>query len=456
MYMRGFNFEEKKMDRDFIKEDIKKRPVNTAKVVKKTVTTVVMAIIFGVVASLIILVLTPFLTKITTNSKTDSPTLVSFPEEEMSPEEMLSDVMMQESALADMTSDELIDSSIELPLSEDQVSALLSKIHFDATKYRQMLISMSSYARELGNYMVTITAVKSSVDWLSSVNDSSNVTSGIIVAENNVELLILADSQALKNADSITMSLRTGLTAKAYIKEIDEITGLAIIGVSLKDIPSDLDIDSYIAPLGSSSSIYVGMGVVAVGSPQGVPGSIGYGIVTAAKNMVSDVDTFLYSYQTDILGSSNASGALFNMQGQVVGIITPRVNDTTDNTVVMVYGITELKDLIEKLSNSQKIGYLGIYGTNVTGEANQQLGVPMGAYVTKTEMDSPAMLAGIQVGDVIVGIDEQSVNSFSEYVTILNKHKPDEEIMLKVSRKSQSEYVEINIPLTISSRNSEE
>ena len=444
------------MDRDFIKEDIKKRPVNTAKVVKKTVTTVVMAIIFGVVASLIILVLTPFLTKITTNSKTDSPTLVSFPEEEMSPEEMLSDVMMQESALADMTSDELIDSSIELPLSEDQVSALLSKIHFDATKYRQMLISMSSYARELGNYMVTITAVKSSVDWLSSVNDSSNVTSGIIVAENNVELLILADSQALKNADSITMSLRTGLTAKAYIKEIDEITGLAIIGVSLKDIPSDLDIDSYIAPLGSSSSIYVGMGVVAVGSPQGVPGSIGYGIVTAAKNMVSDVDTFLYSYQTDILGSSNASGALFNMQGQVVGIITPRVNDTTDNTVVMVYGITELKDLIEKLSNSQKIGYLGIYGTNVTGEANQQLGVPMGAYVTKTEMDSPAMLAGIQVGDVIVGIDEQSVNSFSEYVTILNKHEPDEEIMLKVSRKSQSEYVEINIPLTISSRNSEE
>ncbi|MBR6909429.1 MAG: PDZ domain-containing protein [Lachnospiraceae bacterium] len=444
------------MDRDFIKEDIKKRPVNTAKVVKKTVTTVVMAIIFGVVASLIILVLTPFLTKITTNSKTDSPTLVSFPEEEMSPEEMLSDVMMQESALADMTSDELVDSSVELPLSEDQVSALLSRIHFDATKYRQMLISMSSYARELGNYMVTITAVKSSVDWLSSVNDSSNVTSGIIVAENNVELLILADSQALKNADSITMSLRTGLTAKAYIKEIDEITGLAIIGVSLKDIPSDLDIDSYIAPLGSSSSIYVGMGVVAVGSPQGVPGSIGYGIVTAAKNMVSDVDTFLYSYQTDILGSSNASGALFNMQGQVVGIITPRVNDTTDNTVVMVYGITELKDLIEKLSNSQKIGYLGIYGTNVTGEANQQLGVPMGAYVTKTEMDSPAMLAGIQVGDVIVGIDEQSVNSFSEYVTILNKHKPDEEVMLKVSRKSQSEYVEINIPLTISSRNSEE
>ena len=366
------------MDRDFIKEDIKKRPVNTAKVVKKTVTTVVMAIIFGVVASLIILVLTPFLTKITTNSKTESPTLVSFPEEEMSPEEMLSDVMMQESALADMTSDELIDSSVELPLSEDQVSALLSRIHFDATKYRQMLISMSSYARELGNYMVTITAVKSSVDWLSSVNDSSNVTSGIIVAENNVELLILADSQALKNADSITMSLRTGLTARAYIKEIDEITGLAIIGVSLKDIPSDLDIDSYIAPLGSSSSIYVGMGVVAVGSPQGVPGSIGYGIVTAAKNMVSDVDTFLYSYQTDILGSSNASGALFNMQGQVVGIITPRVNDTTDNTVVMVYGITELKDLIEKLSNSQKIGYLGIYGTNVTGEANQQLGVPMG------------------------------------------------------------------------------
>ncbi|MCR4617681.1 MAG: S1C family serine protease [Lachnospiraceae bacterium] len=440
------------MSQDFIKEDIKKRPINKARMAKKTLVTVAMAVIFGLVASLIILVAPPFLKKVTTNQETTGETMVSFPEEEMSPEEMLSDYMMQESALADMTSEEIDADNVDIPLSEDQINALLSKVRFDATKYRQMIISMSTYSRELSNYMVTINAVRSSVDWLDSVNDSSNVTSGIIVAQNNVELLILADSSPLQGADYLTMSLRSGVTATAYIKETDEVTGLAIIGVSLKDIPDDMDVASYVAPLGSSNSIYAGMGVVAVGSPQGTPGSIGYGIVDSSRTMVSYVDTYLYKYHTDILCSKNASGALFNMQGQVVGIITNKENSDDENTVIMAYGITELKELIEKLSNSQKIGYLGISGTNVTLTANQQLGVPMGAFVTATQMDSPAMLAGVQVGDVIVGVNDETVSSFSDYVSFLQRCKPDEQIVLQLSRKSQTEYVQISVPLTVSSR----
>ena len=117
------------MSNDFIKEDIKKKPINKSKIVKKMLTTVALAVIFGVVASLIILVLEPFLQKITTRNEDPVPSTITLPEEEMSPEEMLSEYMMQESALAELTAaeDEVDETAdpVDLPLSDDQISAIL-------------------------------------------------------------------------------------------------------------------------------------------------------------------------------------------------------------------------------------------------------------------------------------------------------------------------------------------
>jgi S1-C subfamily serine protease len=440
-----------KMNPDFIKEEKKKKPLNTGKLFKKFGINIAMAVVFGVIASLVILVMEPFLKKITTNTESQSANLVKFPEEEMTPEEMLSEYMMQESAISELEEEETIEAG-DLPFSDEQVNILLSRIKFDAAKYRQMTISMSNYTRELGNYMVTVTSVESSVDWLDSVDDKSKTTSGIIIAENGVELLILADASAITNPENLTLTLRNGVKMQGYVKNTDSVTGLAIIATDLKNFPEEEDVKSYIAPMGSSTSIYVGLSVVAVGSPQGVSGSIGYGIVDTPKEMISDVDTYYYRFKTNILGSKNASGALFNMQGQVIGIITSKETSSADNTVIIAYGITELKDVIEKLSNSQQIGYLGITGTNVTAGANSELGVPMGAFVTGTEMDSPAMLAGLQLGDVIVGINERAIETYAEYVNQLQKFKPDEEITLQVRRKSQNEYAVIEIPLTVTAR----
>ena len=444
------------MNQDFIKEDIKKRPVNKSKILRKTLTTLALAVLFGVVASLIILVLEPFLEKITTKPEEPVPSIVSLPEAEMSPEEMLSEYMMQESSLAELMTEETAEPEetepVELPLSEDQVNAILAKVRMDATSYRQMMISMSAYARELGNYIVNVTAVKSSVDWLNSVNDSKDSTTGLIVAENNIELLILADSSALSNADTLKIAFKDGLTVSAEIKATDEITGLAILAVNLSDLPSDLDVSTVIAKLGNSNSLYVGSPIVAVGGPKGTYGSIGYGIVDSPKIPVSFTDTHLNIFKTDILGSANSSGVLFNMQGQAIGFITPGTAEAGENLVVNAYGISELRDTIEKLSNVEEFAYLGITGTDVTSQANTELGVPMGAYVLQTDMDSPAMQSGVLVGDVITGIDDQHVGYYSEYVSILQKCKPDDEIVMHIMRKSQDEYVGIDITLTVGTR----
>ena len=446
------------MNQDFIKEDIKKRPVNKAKIVRKTLTTIALAIVFGVVASLVILVLEPYLEKITTKTNEPVPEIVSLPEDEMSPEEMLSEYMMQESALAEMMAEENAEAEaeetdpVELPLSEDQVNAILSKVRLDATSYRQIMMSMSAYARDLGMYVVNVTAVRSSVDWLNSVNDSKDSTAGLIIAENNIELLILADSKALSNADTLKVAFKDGRSVPAQIKSVDSITGLAIVAVNLSEVPQDLDVSTIIAKLGNSNSLYVGSPIVAIGSPKGSFGSIGYGIVDAPKTSVSLADTHLNLFTTDILGTGNSSGVVFNLQGQAIGFITESQAEEGENVVVNVYGITELRDTIEKLSNAEAFGYLGITGTDVTSQANVELGVPMGAYVTKTDMDSPAMQSGVLVGDVITGIDDQHVSYYSEYVSILQKCKPDDEIVMHIMRKSQDEYVGIDITLTVGRR----
>ena len=125
--------------------------------------------------------------------------------------------------------------------------------------------------------------------------------------------------------------------------------------------------------------------------------------------------THLDVYKRQIVGSQNAGGVLFNLQGQVIGIITNGKSATDMKNMVCAYGITELKRHIEKMSNGEKFAYLGLKGVDVTEEANSELGVPYGAYIKEVEMDSPAMLAGIQQGDVITGFGERVIISFDEY-----------------------------------------
>ena len=111
--------------------------------------------------------------------------------------------------------------------------------------------------------------------------------------------------------------------------------------------------------------------------------------------------------------------------------------------VITAYGVSELRGKIQKMSNDDICAYLGITGLDVTVEVHDDLGVPYGAYVKSTEIDSPAMLAGIRQGDVIVRMDEKSITNFSDYVSTLLQLKPEDSVELTVMRQTETEYKEI-------------
>lgn len=426
---------------DFMIERIKERPINRKKLLRRTILTAAMAVIFGLIACFTFLVLEPVISNWLYPE--EEPQIVVLPEdlEEMSPEDMLAENLPTESPVPEEEQEGVV-------LEKEQIDEILSGVVLDRQNYKEIYAALSNYVTELNHYMVTVTVVTSNIDWFNNVQESKSQTSGIIITDNGKELLILTDASYLSSAESLTLTFYTGDQVDAQIKQTDSYTNLAVLAVSLEDLPVGMKKEKLAYPvLGSSNTKLLGMPVIAMGSPMGTSNSIGYGMITSASSTYSVPDRNYKIIQTDIIGSQNASGVLFNLDGQVVGIITGNKSGSDMKNIIYAYGITEMKKIIEKLSNGSEMAYLGISGLNVTPEASGELGVPLGGFVKKVDMDSPAMLAGIQQGDVIINIDGRNISTFNEYTNIVMQLEPGKTIEMTVKRKSQDEYKEMKFTM---------
>lgn len=425
---------------DFMIEKIKERPINKKKLLRRTVTTAAMAVIFGLIACLTFLILEPVFSNWL--SPEEKPQTVVFPEEseEMDPEDML--VEEEPPSLQ-----EAVESVI---LDREQIQKILENIKLDEKHYIQLYNAMAVYTASLSRSMVTVTGVTSDVDWLNDTYESEVQTYGVVVESNGREYLILTDRDTIKQAENILVTFSDGTQAEAVIKQADRQTGLAIISVEIADVLEETRGKVEKATLGSSNMRNpVGIPVVALGCPMGVVGSAGYGMITASGSVLNKVDANYKLLTTDIYGSPESEGVLFNMQGQIVGIITSdRISPDMKNAVTAI-GISELRKLIENMSNGKEPAYMGISGMDVTPEANQEMGVPYGAYVREVDMNSPAMLAGIQRGDVIVEIDDSSIENFNNYAATLLRLEAGATITVTVQRLSQNSYREMEMEITL-------
>lgn len=426
---------------DFMIEKIKERPLNKKKLLRKTVTTVCMAVIFGLIACLTFLILEPVFNNWLYPE--EAPPLVILPEE--------SDELAPEDMLVEEDNEAIIQEAVESVILEDeQLQRILGNLRLDKTHYEQLYTTMAAYTNELEMSMVVVTGVTSDVDWLNNTYESEGRTSGVIVATNGLEYLILTDSDTVRGAESILVTFNDGTAAAAELKQWDRQTGLAVVAVQMEGLPESTKSEVKVASLGSSNMRDpVGIPVVAMGAPMGTVGSAGYGMLSSASSIMSKVDANYKLLTTDIYGSEQAAGVLFNMQSQVIGIIIPGGGGADRRNAITAIGISELRKHIENMSNGKEAAYLGISGVDVTAAANREMGVPFGAYVREVAMDSPAMLAGIQRGDVIVELEGSSIENFTNYTTTLQRLEAGQTITVVVQRLSQSSYREISMEITL-------
>ena len=429
---------------DFLIEKIKQRPINRRKLIRRTIITAAMAVIFGLIACFTFLVLEPIFSKWL--NPEEEPQVIVLPEdqEEMLPEEMLAENQPTESPSPEPSEEGVV-------LEPEQIEEILSGVVLTKQNYKELYAALSEYTTELNRYMVMVTAVTSNIDWFSTVQESSNQTSGVIVDNNGKELLVLTNASPLRSAESLSLTFYNGQQANAQIKQQDSYTNLAVLSVALTDLPEELREKEEIYPEidFTVSEKQPGTPVIALGSPMGTGNSIGYGMITSTSIPYSVPDRNYRILQTDILGSQNGSGVLFNLDGQVVGIITGNKSVSDMKNVIYAYKTGDLKRFLENLLNWKEVAYLGISGVNVTPEASGDLGVPLGGFVTKVDMDSPAMLAGIQQGDVITNIDGRGISTFNEYTGIIMQLEPGTTVEMTVKRKSQEEYKEMNFTMEV-------
>lgn len=352
-----------------------------------------------------------------------------------------SEVTIPEEDPDDLTSEEVGGTEDEAAFSE-----------FTAENYREMNEALRDIGNEASRCVVEVTGIFSSDAWQEEEYDEKNSVSGMIVADNGPEYLIFAGSGILKDAGRVQVTFVDGRSYDADVKQRDENLGYAVYSVQKSEL-SDHTIDSIsVAVLGSTGTVSQGDTIIALGSPFGYAGAMGFGVVASPENYVGNPDGEYRLVCTDITGAKNGSGVLVNVRGEIVGMIDQRISDEDSMNLVTGYGISDLKEIIEILSNGKPVPYLGVKGVTVTEEISKEHGIPKGIYVQEIRRDSPAMNAGIQSGDVITGIEGEKVETLAGYHALLLKQEVGHAVKVQGMRRGNDGYVEVEYSVTVGSK----
>ena len=301
--------------------------------------------------------------------------------------------------------------------------------------------------------------------------ETSGSGSGIIIGENNTELLIVTNYHVV--ADSTELSVYFSFDEKeeeqnvvsAKIKGYDSQKDLAVIAVKLSDIPTETKGKISIATVGNSSQLRVGEQVVAIGNALGYGQSVTTGIVSALDREVTvsgnNGETITNKLiQTDAaINPGNSGGALINMRGEVIGINSVKLASQEVEGMGYAIPITAVEEIIGDLMNkeirekvaAEKAGYLGVEIIGVTSDVSQMYDLPIGVYVKNVIEGSAAEKAGIKDGDVIVKLDGSSVASDTELIEALGYYEAGETVEVVVKTR-ESGYQEQTFEVVLGSR----
>lgn len=289
--------------------------------------------------------------------------------------------------------------------------------------------------------------------------ESESAGSGIIVGQNDEELLIATNNHVVSGAEELSVCFNDDVDQvyEAHTKGTDASNDLAIVAIKLSDIPEDVLSTIKIAELGNSDELTVGEQVVAIGNALGYGQSVTSGYISALDREVQMDNMAANLIQTDAaINPGNSGGALFNMKGQVIGINSAKLAETKVegmgyaipiSTAIPILNELENRVTREKVDASEE-GYLGISCQDVSSDA-QAYGIPAGVYVAEATEGGAAQKAGVRQGDIITKFDDQTVTSVSEIKSLLQYYKAGETVDVVVERMSNEGYAEVTLSVTL-------
>ncbi len=296
--------------------------------------------------------------------------------------------------------------------------------------------------------------------------ETESVGSGIIIGQNDSELLIATNNHVVEGADTLTVSFIDNQAYEANLKGTDAENDLAVIAVPLTGISADTMAQIKPATLGSSDDLRVGEQVVAIGNALGYGQSVTTGIVSATNRTLTEtssdgrpVQSSASYIQTDAaINPGNSGGALVNMKGEVVGINSAKLASTEVEGMGYAIPVSRASSIISTLMNESTLtkvaenerGTLGITATTVPASVTEAYGIPTGVYVSEVTEGSGAQAAGLRRGDVITALDGRSVTDVSQLQELLQYYKAGQTVNLTVQSITDNAYAEKTVSLTLS------
>jgi Do/DeqQ family serine protease len=267
--------------------------------------------------------------------------------------------------------------------------------------------------------------------------------SGVIV---DAKGTIVTNQHVIAGADSIKVQLADGRIAEATIVGQDPETDLAILALSIGNLPT--------MPLGRSDTLRVGDIVLAIGNPYGLSQTVTQGIVSATGRGQLGLATFENFIQTDAaINLGNSGGALIDARGDLVGINTAVLNRTYGGPegIGFAIPINLVRGVMEQILARGHVvrGWLGFVPQDLSNEQAAQLGITTGGItVVNILVKSPAFAAGIRPGDLVTGLDGEAVRSSQDLVSKVAALKPGAQVEL-AGRHGREPY---SIKLTVTER----
>ena len=287
--------------------------------------------------------------------------------------------------------------------------------------------------------------------------------SGIIIGENDTELLLVTNYHVIEQADSLEVTFVNEKTAEAVVKGTDESMDLAVIAIPLKELDRDTIDTIAIATLGDSDALSIGEPAIAIGNALGYGQSVTTGVISALNRMLesSDGSNSGPFIQTDAaINPGNSGGALLNIKGELIGINSNKIGGSRIEGMGYAIPISAAKPILSDLmsretrfkASAENRGYLGITGINITEVEAQMYGMPQGVYINQVLENAAAAKAGLKKGDIIVKIGEQDIKSMSDLKEELEYYEAGSEVTFTVMQMHDGGYASTQIRVVLGTK----
>lgn len=424
--------------REFMREKIVKQSLSKTQIVKRTVLFLCLAVLFGVIAAVSFVLSKPLADRYLGKEGPEESSSIMFTKDEPEtvPAETLEETTAPEGEERNM---------------EEAVSEAMSDYTFTADNLNALHEAIQEIGQQADKGIVTVRSGKQHVDLFGNPVENTGDYAGAVIAKTSGEFLIFTYGDAVKQADSISVTFFDGTEAVGQSKQVDEVLNMAVVSVKAEELEPDVRKNITVLNLGNSYVVKAGDFVVGGGSPAGIVHSTTYGTISSVARNVQMTDGITRILYADIRSNSQMGTFLLNTAGEIIGWTTDAYKTEDNRDITMAVSISDYKAVLGKMINGSPAPYFGVQGQEVN-EAMRETGVPSGVYVVEAVAGSPAYDAGIQNGDIITLFGEKEITTFKELQMQIETSESGQEIIVTVMRKGRDGYIELKYPVGIRAR----